>query len=95
LKIQPLSVGVAADKEDFKFYSSGIISSSRCGTRLNHAVLLIGYGEDSSGIPFWIIKNSWGTSWGESGYARIRRDTATGGAGICGINQYAVYPLFE
>ena len=93
LKIQPLTVAVAADKSDFQLYSAGILSASTCGTAVNHAVLLVGYGSDSTGKPYWIVKNSWGTSWGESGYIRILRDTTTGGAGICGINQYVVYPL--
>lgn len=93
LKIQPLTVAVAADKSDFQLYKAGILSSSTCGTTLNHAVLLVGYGSNSNGKPYWIVKNSWGTSWGESGYIRILRDTTTGGAGICGINQYVVYPI--
>ena len=93
LKVQPLAVAVQADKADFQFYSSGILSATTCGTSLNHAVLLVGYGQDSAGTPFWIVKNSWGTSWGESGYIRIKRDTVSGSPGICGINQYVIYPI--
>jgi len=92
LKIQPLTVAVSAGSSAFQLYKSGILSSTACGTTLNHAVLLVGYGQDSTGIPFWIVKNSWGTSWGEQGYVRIRRDTVKGGKGICGIQQYIVYP---
>jgi hypothetical protein len=95
LKVQPLAVGVAGDKSAFQLYSSGILSSSTCGTSLNHAIVLVGYGQSSSGTPFWIAKNSWGTSWGESGYVRILRDTVAGGAGICGINLYVVYPVIQ
>ena len=51
---------------------------------INHAVTLVGYGSDSAtGLDYWIVKNSWGKSWGESGYFRIRR-----GNGTCGINCY-------
>jgi C1A family cysteine protease len=84
---------VAASSSAFRYYKSGILSStSGCGTAINHAVLLVGYGTASNGIPFWIIKNSYGTSWGEAGYVRIQRDTVAGGAGVCGVQQYLVYP---
>ena len=92
LKVQPLTIGIAASSEEFNYYSSGILSSKKCGTWLDHAVILIGYGQDSKGTLYWIIKNSWGTSWGEKGYGKILRDKTVGGAGICGVNQWVVYP---
>ncbi len=64
------------------FYQSGIIRGSSCGTILDHAVTIVGYGEEKR-IKYWIIKNSWGTSWGEQGYVRIER---TSGDGVCGLN---------
>jgi hypothetical protein len=55
-------------------------------------VVIVGYGATSTGKPFWIIKNSWGTAWGEAGYVRVLRDTVSGGTGVCGVQQYLVYP---
>ena len=85
---QPIAVGVEADSTVFQFYKSGIITSQHCGTILNHALLIVGYGTEN-GIPYWICKNSWGTSWGETGYVRIARQlTSDSGPGICGIASY-------
>jgi C1A family cysteine protease len=61
---KPLSVGVNA--EPWQFYSGGIFSGD-CGTDIDHGVLLAGYSAGS----YWLVKNSWGTSWGESGYIRV------------------------
>ena len=85
---QPIAVGVEADPAIFQFYRSGTITASaNCGAVLNHALLVVGY--SSGGTPHWIVKNSWGTSWGSSGYVFIQRNTgANGGAGVCGIAAY-------
>ena len=70
--------------DDFKGYTGGVYihNTTLAGKRMNpweatnHAVCLVGWGVDqSSGIPYWIVKNSWGTGWGEQGYFRIRRNT--------------------
>ena len=79
----PLAIALNADP--LQTYSSGILdlSSARCPTSgINHAVTLVGYGTSGS-TDYWIVKNSWGRSWGESGYFRIRR-----GNGTCGVNCY-------
>ena len=83
---------MAVDSNSYAFfsYSSGIIDSN-CGTALDHAVTVVGYGAQN-GIPYWIVKNSWGASWGENGYVRIKRDLTNGGAGVCGINLLVSYP---
>lgn len=66
-------MAIEADTLVFQFYGGGVISSSRCGTDLDHGVLLIGYGKDSN-KDFWLLKNSWGTGWGDQGYFKILRN---------------------
>lgn len=82
---QPVSVAIEADKAVFQSYKGGIITSTGCGTTLDHGVLVVGYGSES-GTDYWILKNSWGTTWGEKGYFRILRSDAAG-KGICGLQQ--------
>ncbi|PQM41613.1 zingipain-2 [Prunus yedoensis var. nudiflora] len=67
------------------------IFTGQCGKNLNHGVTAIGYGEDS-GKKYWIVKNSWGPDWGESGYIRMTRDTVDK-KGTCGIAMQASYPV--
>ena len=77
----PLSVAVNANP--FQFYTGKILRPTKksCNPQsLNHGVLLVGYGSEN-GVNYWIIKNSWGQSWGEEGYIRLER-----GTGACGIN---------
>lgn len=87
---QPVSVAIEADTRYFQSYSGGIITSTSCGTNLDHGVLVVGYGEES-GQKYWIVKNSWGSDWGEDGYVRILRSESQDDAGICGI---AMSPSF-
>lgn len=80
---QPTSVAIDADA--IMSYRSGVFSNSLCGTRLNHGVTLVGYGTDKpTNKNYWIVRNSWGTSWGEQGYIRMDRDPSIK-SGICGI----------
>jgi len=81
---QPVAVAIEADTAYFQLYSGGILTSTKCGTTLDHAVELIGYGEEN-GVKYWTVRNSWSSSWGENGYVRILRSESTNDVGICGI----------
>ncbi|KAK1427443.1 hypothetical protein QVD17_16129 [Tagetes erecta] len=87
---QPVSVYIDASSQDFEFYKSGIFNGS-CGTYLDHAVVVVGYGTED-GKDYWIVKNSWGEEWGEQGYMRIERNIKEK-EGKCGIAMEAYYPI--
>jgi C1A family cysteine protease len=88
----PVSVAIEADTRTFQMYTGGVITSSACGTKLDHGVLVVGYGELDN-TPFWLVKNSWSTSWGDDGYVRIERSDSTNDPGICGIAMQPSYPV--
>lgn len=83
LLTQPLAVSVDASGHAFQYYKKGILDNANCGTDLDHAVLVVGYGTDvDSGLDYWTIKNSWGWYWGDNGYIKLAvRD----GDGTCGV----------
>jgi C1A family cysteine protease len=89
LNVAPVSVGIQADQPVFHHYTGGIITSSSCGTSIDHGVLAVGYGTDQSGQEYYIVKNSWGSDWGEQGFVRIGVEE---GSGICGIQLQASQP---
>ena len=61
---QPITVEVDGGSSVFKFYSSGVITSTDCGTSETHAVVAVGYGTEN-GENYFLVRNSWGTGWGE------------------------------
>ncbi|XP_037090672.1 digestive cysteine proteinase 2-like [Pollicipes pollicipes] len=85
-----INAGLASFQVGFSpsvLYSSGIYDDPRCtASGVDHAVLLVGYGT-ASGTAFWTLANSWGTSWGEAGFMRMKR-----GDNMCGVASYAAYP---
>jgi KDEL-tailed cysteine endopeptidase len=81
---QPVAVAIEADTRYFQSYNGGILDSPSCGTSLDHGVLIVGYGEEN-GEKYWLLKNSWGVTWGEQGYFRILRTDSTNDPGICGV----------
>ncbi|MBA0880388.1 hypothetical protein Goshw_011080 [Gossypium schwendimanii] len=88
---QPVAVALDCSGYGFQFYSGGVYGGP-CRTRLNHAVTVVGYGTSEDGIKYWLVKNSWGKSWGESGYMRIKRDVHSK-KGLCGIAKKPSYPV--
>ncbi|KAK8642064.1 hypothetical protein V6N13_011426 [Hibiscus sabdariffa] len=88
---QPVSVAIEGSGWFFQFYKSGVFSGE-CDTYLDHAVTLVGYGTNSVGTKYWLVKNSWGTGWGENGYMRLKRDVAAK-QGLCGVAMKASYPI--
>ena len=90
--IGPVSVAIEADTRTFQMYESGVITGSACGTNLDHGVLVVGYGTESN-QPYWLVKNSWGSSWGEDGYVKIEKSSSTKDKGTCGIAMQPSYPV--
>jgi len=93
---QPVSVGIESDGQ-FQHYKTGVFAGD-CGSmrlgRTNHDVLLVGYGYDPVGGVYWKLKNSWGPTWGDSGYIRIKRALGGGGRyGECHVLSQASYPV--
>lgn len=86
---QPVSVLVDAGGADWQSYGGGVVTDKNCGTSLDHAVLAVGFNMGNN-PPYWLIKNSWGTSWGEAGYIRLE---AVAGNGICGVQMSCYYPV--
>ena len=87
---QPVSVAIQADQTAFQLYKSGVFSAE-CGSDLDHGVLAVGYGTDN-GQDYYIVKNSWGSGWGEDGYIRLGRGDNYGKSGQCGILTEPSYP---
>nr|ACH48003.1 cathepsin [Latrunculia oparinae] len=85
--VGPVTVAVDSRHTSFQFYASGIYSEPSCSrTKLTHTLIIIGYGS-KSGHDYWLLKNSWGTSWGEDGYIMMSRNYAN----QCGIATKAMY----
>lgn len=86
---QPVAAAVEGYQDAFMQYKAGVFDSPMCGKSLDHAVVIVGFGiESHTGDEYWIVRNDWGTTWGEEGYMRLKMQD---GAGICGINMAASF----
>jgi len=83
----PVSVAINAALRSFQFYETGVYDEPTCDDNLDHAVLAVGYGTEN-GKDYFLVKNSWGTSWGEAGYIKMRRNAGN----QCGIATFPSFP---
>ncbi|KAK9081620.1 hypothetical protein Syun_031403 [Stephania yunnanensis] len=87
--VRPVSIAFQV-VHDFRHYNGGVYTSNTCGSTpmdVNHAVLAVGYGVEN-GVPYWLVKNSWGADWGDHGYFKIEM-----GKNMCGVATCSSYPI--
>ena len=104
LQQQPFVTGITANNKYIHSYLSGVIDAKDCYdvgdamdhiNPINHAVTVVGYGHDEAiGLGYWLIKNSWNTTWGDKGFVKIEM-SMNDSFGICGIKLYAKYPILD
>jgi C1A family cysteine protease len=97
IAMQPISIAIEASQFVFQFYKNGVITDDKCGSAgsIDHGVLAVGYGTDlDTQHPYFLVKNSWGDSWGDEGFVKIGRKSKNK-FGICSILKMASFPVVE
>ena len=97
---QPVGVAIHSNPRCLMGYHNGIIKASECpcndvnSTPVNHGVTVVGYGKSDRGdcSMYWLVKNSWGSDWGDRGYFKLCADFEGTKEGTCQINSFVQYP---
>ena len=91
--VGPVSVALDASRQ-WQTYAGGVLAPRKwlggCSSdpsKADHGVAVVGYGTDPTSGDYWIVRNSWGSAWGENGYVRLKR-----GVNACGVANFASYP---
>ncbi|XP_053183333.1 cathepsin S-like [Scomber japonicus] len=84
----PIAVAIDSNSHKFSFYKGGVYDNPMCTHNMTHAVVVVGYGTEN-GKDYWLVKNSWGTGYGEAGYIKMSRNKNN----QCGIALYPCYPI--
>jgi len=88
----PTTVAIAASTRYFQSYSSGVLTDgAKCGDEVDHAVVAVGYNTNSDGVFYWIVRNSWNTTWGEQGYVNLAGEAS--GPGVCYVQSQPAYAV--
>lgn len=92
--IGPIAISVdMTGTSAIRGYYSGVYTSTVCSNepeKATHAMTVVGYGTTSTGQDYWIVRNSWGTKWGDNGYIKWARNKNN----MCGIANWGIYPVF-
>jgi|Transcript_19983 cathepsin L len=97
IAMQPISIAIEASGFVFQFYKTGVITDDSCGRNANidHGVLAVGYGTDlETQSPYFLVKNSWGDTWGSDGYVKLGRGSKNQ-FGVCAILKMASFPVTD